>query len=224
MIMPADDLRQPSGWRRLALRLGLILLAAYLLHLLLDWAMAQAQATGNMPLMLGFLTLLLVVYAVLLAIPYVPGIEIGIGLLAFQGAEVAPFVYLGTVLGLSAAFLAGRFLPYAWLHSVFFDLRLTSACRLLERIAPLDLEARLALLGGQLPSWLRPLLGHGRYLVLACLLNMPGNALLGGGGGLAFIAGLSRLYGTAATLAVMALAVLPVPLWVWLYGAGFLER
>ena len=159
----------------------------------------------------------------MLAIPYVPGIEIGISLLVLRGAEVAPFVFSATVLGLTTAFLAGRFLPYAWLHAFFYDMRLMSACRLLEHVAPLDREARLALLGERLPTWLRPLLGSGRYLVLACLLNLPGNALLGGGGGIAFIAGLSRLYGITATLVVMALAVLPVPFGVWLYGSGFLE-
>jgi hypothetical protein len=99
-----------------------------------------------------------------------------------------------------------------------------SACRLLERLAPLKREERLTLLREHIPGSLQSLTGNGRYLMLAALLNLPGNAILGGGGGLAFIAGLSRVYTTSVTIAVMAAAVLPVPLLVWVYGSGFLER
>lgn len=211
------------NWARVALRLALLAGLVWGAHLLIGWATGKIEASGNMPLMIGLLALLLLAYATLMAIPFAPGIEIGISLLILRGAEIAPFVYAATVSGLALAFLAGRFVPSAWLYQVFCDLRLMSACRLLERIAPLDHEARLALLTERLPLWAHPVLGLGRYLLLAVLLNVPGNSLLGGGGGLAFIAGLSRLYRTSATIAVIALAVLPVPLSVWLYGSGILR-
>lgn len=223
MTAPGEKDSSGPNWPRLILRLGVILLAVYLLHLLIDWATAKTEAIGNMPLMLGLLAVVLLTYAILMAIPFAPGIEIGLSLLILKGAAIAPFVFLATVSGLSLAFLAGRFIPYAWLHAILYDLRLMSACALLERIAPLDQQARLSLLKDRLPSWLRPLAGHGRYLLVALLLNLPGNALIGGGGGIAFIAGLSRLYPTGTTLLVMALAVLPVPLAVWLYGGEILR-
>ena len=222
--MPLDkDHPRQASWLRLFLRLGLIFLAVYLLHLLIDWSTAKVAAVGSMPLMLGLLALLLLTYAILMAIPFAPGIEIGISLLILKGAEIAPFVFLATFLGLTLAFLAGRFIPYAWLHALLYDMRLMSACDLLERIAPLDREERLSLLRDRLPHWLRPLVGGGRYILLAVLLNLPGNALIGGGGGIAFISGLSRLYPTGITLIVIALAILPVPLSVWLYGSQVLQ-
>lgn len=223
MTDPGQDRRIGPNWSRLLARLGVVLVAVYLLHLLIDWSTEKVAAADSMPLMLGLLAVLLLTYAILMAIPFAPGIEIGISLLVLKGAAIAPFVFGSTVLGLSLAFLAGRFIPYTWLHSILYDLRLMSACALLERIAPLDHEARIALLRERLPSWLRPLAGGGRYVLVALLLNLPGNALIGGGGGIAFIAGLSRLYPTGITLMVMACAVFPVPLAVWLYGTDVLS-
>ena len=85
----------------------------------------------------------------------------------------------------------------------------------------MSLEDRLATLTTRLPVRLRPLFASGRYVALAVLLNLPGTALIGGGGGIAFIAGFSRLYRPALTMVVMALAVLPVPLAVYLGGEVF---
>lgn len=59
------------------------------------------------------------------------------------------------------------------------------------------------------------LLRH-RYLALAVALNLPGNTLLGGGGGIALMAGLSGLYPMPAYLTTVAIAVAPVPLLVGL--------
>lgn len=211
-------------WGRLAVRGAIAVVAVLALHNLIGWATAKSEASGNMPLMLGLLALLLFSYALLMAVPFAPGIEIGISLLVLHGAEIAPFVYLATVSGLMLSFLVGRFMPHAWLHSFFRDLHLSAACSLLDRIAPLDSQARLDLLRERLPNWLGPTLGHARYVMLAALLNLPGNGLIGGGGGLAFVAGFSRLFRPTATLATVALAVLPMPLLVWLYGSGVLER
>ena len=51
-----------------------------------------------------------------------------------------------------------------------------------------------------------------RYVVLALLFNMPGNSVLGGGGGIAFIAGLSGRYRFWAYLLSVLIAVAPFPL------------
>ena len=45
---------------------------------------------------------------------------------------------------------------------------------------------------------------------------MPGNVLIGGGGGIAMVAGLSRLYSLAGFLLAVGVAVAPVPLAVTL--------
>ena len=60
--------------------------------------------------------------------------------------------------------------------------------------------------------------GAGRYPLLAALINVPGNAVVGGGGGIALTAGFSRLFRPGWTALTVALAVAPVPLIVWLTG------
>ena len=51
-----------------------------------------------------------------------------------------------------------------------------------------------------------------RYLATMVLLNMPGNSLVGGGGGIAFVCGMSGKFSLAGFAAAVAIAVAPVPL------------
>lgn len=208
-------------WARTALRLLVVIVIAYALHLALATVMARtgAPGEGGGGLRLG---LLLVAYALLLAVPFMPGVEIGIAVLAMEGAWIAPFVYSATVSGLMLAFLIGRHLPYRILHRSFADLGLRRACQLLETIEPLAQDDRLALLRRHLPRRLAPYAVRWRYLILAGLFNLPGSALLGGGGGIALVAGLSGLFAARATLLTVVLAVAPVPIAVWLFGMGAL--
>jgi len=53
-------------------------------------------------------------------------------------------------------------------------------------------------------------------------LNIPGNYVIGGGGGIALIAGVSRVYSIPGFLLTILLAVAPVPLAVVVFGTGFL--
>jgi hypothetical protein len=61
-----------------------------------------------------------------------------------------------------------------------------------------------------------------RYLALAVAFNIPGNYLVGGGGGIALMAGVSRLYSVPGFLFTIALSVAPVPLAVLFFGTDFL--
>ncbi len=202
---------------RIVLRLVIVGLSVMAIHMLVGWVMAQADAPVG--LMGASLLLVLIAYAVLIAIPFVPGIEIGVGLLVLSGAQMAPFVYLATVLGLLTAFGAGYLLPYKTLHRLFADLRFRAACRMLETVEDLSPDRRLILLRDKLPNWLGPFATKYRYLTLAILINIPGNALIGGGGGIALLAGISRVYGLRATALTVALAVAPIPIIIWTTGA-----
>lgn len=221
--MTTGDETPPPGagiWRT-CLRLAAIFVFVLVVVWLTDWAMDRAEAAEQTGLMAGLLIALLLVYAILMAIPFVPGIEIGISLLVLKGAAIAPFVYLATVLGLSLAFSMGRCVRYRWLHSALLDLRLVRAAALVEKLEPMTREERLGQLTRMAPAWLvRP----GRYLLVAILLNMPGNALLGGGGGISFISGFSHLFRPVIMLMTIALAVMPVPLTVWLMGTETLSN
>lgn len=219
----ASSSRLASGLVRLVGRALLIALLVVVIYMILDWATQKAEAAGSTNLMIGVFAGLLVAYALLMAVPFMPGIEVGISLLMLKGAAIAPLVYGATVLGLLLAFMIGRYLPYSWVHSAFRDLRMTRAADVLERIEPMSGEDRLAHLAERLPRWLRPFVVSWRYLTLAAALNLPGNAFLGGGGGIALIAGLSRLFRPGPTALVILIAVLPVPLAVYLGGTVFLR-
>lgn len=212
---------------RSGLRLAAILALAYGIHLLIGWAMKTSEVvtTPAMAMMVtSLLVLLLFAYALLIAVPFVPGIEIGLTLIILRGASIAPYVYLATVAGLTLAYLIGRYLPYGWLHRALIDLRLTRAAELLASLQPLSTARRLALLRKRLPDRLGPYLINWRYPLLALLINLPGTMIIGGGGGICLVAGLTRIFTPRATLLTIAIAVLPVPFGVWFFGVDYFWR
>lgn len=219
----ASSSRLAPGLVRLAVRALLIIILVFAIYSVLDWATVQAEAAESTSLLIGVFAALLLAYALLMAVPFMPGIEVGISLLMLKGAAIAPLVYGATVLGLLFAFLIGRYVPYSWVHGAFRDLKMTRAADFLERLEPMSGEDRLTHLAARLPSWLRPFMVSWRYLTLAATLNLPGNAFLGGGGGIAMIAGFSRLFRPVPTVFVILIAVLPVPLAVYLGGTVFLR-
>lgn len=223
-----DDYTPPGLGRtllRLSVRVVLLLGIAWGAQALVSQAMETVETLPEAlqgPARLSVTLIALLLYAVLIAIPFVPGVEIGVSLLLLQGAAIAPFVYVATFCGLLIAYMAGRALPYAWLRGVFLDFRLIRACALLDQVAALSPERRLALLRSRLPAWLGPYVVRYRYLALAAALNLPGNSVLGGGGGLCLTAGFSRIYHPWQSIATLALATAPVPFAVWLLGPGIL--
>lgn len=223
-----SDFGEPSGLKlppfgpgtvlRILCRLALVGLLAWGIHLLIDWAMTESTVLkSSAQLRFGLLALMLLAYAVLIAVPFVPGVELGISLLMLQGSAIAPMVYSATLLGLVAAFVVGAKVPYAVLQRWLGDLHLRRICALLARIEPLDRAARLEMLRARLPGRLAPLAVRHRYVALALLINLPGNAVIGGGGGILLLAGLSRLFAVGAIALTMAIAVAPVPILVWLF-------
>ncbi len=218
MVANQSDPPRRHAVLRILLRAALIVLLAYLIHLAAGWLLAWTDTLrGGSQIRVGMILLMLLAYAALIAVPFIPGVELGISLMMIMGADVAPFVYLATLGGLSLAYLAGARLPYCVLQRLLSDLRLNKASALIERIAPLDQAARLALLRGRLPARVAPFALRYRHVLLAVLINLPGNTLIGGGGGIALVAGLSRLYAPLPTIATFALAVAPVPVLVWAF-------
>ncbi len=158
---------------------------------------------------------LLLLQAVLIAIPFVPGAEVGFLLLALCGAQLAAEVYAATVAGLLLAFGVGRVIPERRVQGLLGRLRLDHAAAAVTRLAregegsACD-PARRRLVGR--------LLRH-RCLCLVLLINTPGNTLLGGGGGIAMAAGMSGLFSVRQFLASVLVAVAPVPAFVLLAAA-----
>ena len=162
-------------------------------------------------------------YTILLAVPFVPGAEIGVGLMVMLGPRIALLVYLCTVTGLGLAFLLGRLIPLSVLATISHDVKLERTSRLLREIEPMSKQQRLVLLVDRAPKRFIPLLLRYRYLALAVALNIPGNYLIGGGGGIALFAGVSRLYSVSGYLLTIALSVAPVPLAVFFFGTQLLN-
>ncbi len=163
-------------------------------------------------------TICAIVYAVLIAIPFVPGVEIGLTLIAMLGPPIVFLVYVSTLAGLSMAFVAGRLIPLTGLIRLLRELHFHRASRLLDTIEPMDREGRLAFLVSKAPNRFVPTLLRHRYLALAIVINLPGNIVIGGGGGIALMAGASKLYSVPGFLATIVLAVAPVPLAILLFG------
>jgi hypothetical protein len=161
-------------------------------------------------------------YILLIALPFVPGVEIGLAIILLYGREILLLVYLCTLAGLSISFLAGRVLPAATIQRLLADLALRRASDFVGRASALGPHERLDLLLSRLPGRLGPLLRRYRYVALGVALNIPGNGVIGGGGGIVFLAGLSGVFSPPAMLLTLALAISPVPLFVLALGTGIL--
>ncbi len=192
---------------------GAMQLAEMVKHALSFDIMPHTEAMMHRMLMLGLLG-----YILLTALPFVPGAEIGMTLLTVFGASVAPLVYAATVLSLMLAYGAGRLVPLQRSARTARKLRLRRVADLLDRLEQTAPEDRPDFLvsAARKPALQR--LARYRYVALLVLINMPGNVVIGGGGGLAFAAGLSGVFTPLRFLATVMLAVLPVPLAIFLLG------
>jgi hypothetical protein len=152
-----------------------------------------------------------ILYVLLLSLPFVPGVELGVLLMCVFGKEGIVFVYFATVAGLSLAFLLGRLLPKDWAESRLQKLGFSR-----DRDNPDDgIEGMLDTLTRnsrfrQSRFW--SFLSRYRYLTIAVLFNIPGNYLIGGGGGISLACGISRRISWKWFLLTVVLAVSPVPL------------
>jgi len=151
-------------------------------------------------------------YILLMATPFMPGIEIGLALMILLGSKGALLIYLSTVLALSISFIIGRGTSPHLIKQMLNWFHLYRAGALVAQLEPLDQHQRLKLLYEKAPSKLVPFLLKHRYLAIVAILNLPGNALIGGGGGIGVIAGMSKIFPFYAFILVVAIATAPIPL------------
>jgi hypothetical protein len=206
-------------WRVLGIGLGyLVLLIAGVLAA--DWLVGLLDMElrpVTEPVMHRIVVACLIAYVLLMALPFVPGVEIGLALIVLLGADIVPVVYGATVTALTASYTVGRLVPDSVLASAFRAMGMSRAAGLIESLAPLGVDERVA----RLLAWAHPgiatrLLRH-RHIAIAVTLNIPGNNLIGGGGGIALAAGLSRTVSWPAFVLTVALGTSPVPLAVLLF-------
>ncbi|MGI1662620.1 hypothetical protein ACRDNQ_10305 [Palleronia sp. KMU-117] len=172
------------------------------------------------PVARGAIVLGVFLFIAFSALPFVPGAEIGLGLLMVLGARGALLVYLAMVAALALSFAMGRFVTPGWIARALGALGLERARDFVLRTADLADADRVRFIESTAPRRWVPFLLRNRYVALALLFNMPGNVVLGGGGGIAFAAGASRLFGAGPYVLTVLIAVAPVPLMFWLFGTG----
>ncbi len=157
-------------------------------------------------------------YLILLSVPFVPGVEIGLLIMAAFGKDGVITVYIATVGGLSLAYFFGNFFPHLWKKAGFINFDSLKF--------PTKKEDAFSESGAPWPHALKlffsiiPWVIRYRYISLALLINLPGNAIFGGGGGISFISGASGKFKWFWFIGTLMLATLPVPLLVYF---GFME-
>ena len=151
-------------------------------------------------------------YILLMTIPFMPGIEIGLALMILLGNKGALLIYLCTVMALSISFIIGSRTPPRLIISLLKWFHLYKASALVAQLEPLDQQQRLKLLYAKAPSKLLPFFLRHRHLAIVAILNLPGNALIGGGGGISVIAGMTKIFPFYVFILLVAVAVAPVPL------------
>jgi hypothetical protein len=152
-----------------------------------------------------------VLYILLLSLPFVPGVELGLLLMCVFGREGIVLVYLFTVAGLNLAFMMGQWLPKNWIASWLEKLRLSRSCA--DHSDGIEEMLDHSTFGQKFRQhWLGSYVLKYRYLALAVLFNLPGNYLLGGGGGISLVCGASRHIPWKRFLLTVVVATSPVPL------------
>ena len=201
--------------RRGLLRLGLALAALVALYVVasragweIEMLLRPLHAKLGTPLLVGALAL----YVLFLMVPFVPGNEIGLGIIMLFGTQGVIAVYFATIVALLLSFLLGRLIPLSALVRATGWLSLHRLQRMLAQVEAAHPMESLNRIVQEAPvRWVPFLLRH-RYVAIGIAFNLPGNALIGGGGGIALMAGMSRVFRLDAYLLVLCIATSPVPL------------
>ncbi len=187
-----------------------------------DWVMDQINPVltpSTEPALHRLIMAAIGIYMLLMMLPFIPGAEIGLGLMATFGSAIAPLVYAATIVALAGSFLLGRLVPEKTIIAIFEAIRLKRAAALLRQLSPLTTDERLRfLLDSYSSSRVVGYLVRYRFLAIILALNLPGNAVIGGGGGICMVAGFCRMFSFGQFLIAMSLAVLPVPLAIFMSG------
>ena len=196
--------------------LALIVAATWVSHLIRDAldlrVMPNNEQAVHRAIMLGTL-----VYIVVLALPFMPGSEIGFAMLTAFGAAIVPLIYVATIVAMMLAYCVGRFLPMTAIVRLLNFLRLRRAADLIARAAPLSPPDRLAMLLEQRRRviWRWP---FATVMWLWRFHQFPRQLVIGGGGGIMLLAGMSGIFTPLPTFIAIAIAVSPVPIAVLFFG------
>lgn len=206
---------------RILLVIAAVILLAYLANLLGDWMRERLKmeiTPENESVIFGATIAAIILYALLIALPFVPGVEIGVGLMMMFGTSMAVPVYISTVVGLCLGFVLGRLIPERIICECFDFIGLNLTSRALKEMMRKPVSERMDMLVERAPKRFIPFILKNRYIAIAAAFNIPGNSVIGGGGGIAFMAGASRLFGFPMYILAVVIGVSPVPILVLIFG------
>lgn len=206
---------------RILLVIAAVILLAYLANLLGDWIRDRLKmeiTPENESVIFGATVAAIILYALLIALPFVPGVEIGVGLMMMFGTSMAVPVYISTVVGLCLGFVLGRLMPERIICECFDFIGLNRISRALKEMMRKPVSERMDMLVERAPKRFIPFILKNRYIAIAAAFNIPGNPVIGGGGGIAFMAGASRLFGFPMYILAVVIGVSPVPILVLIFG------
>lgn len=218
MDSDSETIREVKQGRYLILLLLKIIMVAALLaalHFGGRWAIGFVEG-WFMPLYQEHgrwaIAIVIGVYILLMSLPFMPGIEVGLAILMIFDTEGIVLVYFSTLVALTLSFVVGRLTPPGLLARMLGWFHLARGRDLVERMQPLSPADKLELLVKSAPARVVPFLLRHRYIAVAAAFNIPGNFLIGGGGGIAMAAGLSGLFRFPAYLLMVCIAISPIPL------------
>jgi len=180
---------------------------------IIEWIDTMRSQWNGASLFIGGL-----IYMILLSLPFIPGVELGLVLMFLFGKQGIIFVYLCTVMGLTLSFAIGHWLPKQWMLSRLERFGVTSSD--IEDHNWMQNLLRRSTLGRRLQNRLGAHLVKYRYVLLGTLFNLPGNFILGGGGGIALVCGINRSFSWKGFLITVVIATAPIPALVYL---GFIQ-
>ena len=123
------------------------------------------------------------VYALALAVPFLPAVELGWMIMAAFGKPAILSIWFATPIGLLVAFALGYWMrEWPWVG------------RLRERFQNRVEQATGTGFGDRALRFADRRIASHPYWVLVVLINLPGNWLIGGGGGIGILAGASGMY------------------------------
>jgi len=206
-----------ATWGVTLLKFSLVAAVIVLLNIGVSWAIERIEMQvwpSHLEIVDRVVLAGVVLYMILMVLPFVPGVELGLAFMMLLGPQGVVLIYICTLIALAVSFGLGRFFPAHLLASFLRWLHLTRAEALLRSFDATTPERRLEFLVEHAPTRAVSTLLKRRYLLLALLLNLPGNTVIGGGGGIAMMAGMCRLYSFPKYLLLIAVAILPGPLLV----------
>jgi hypothetical protein len=152
-------------------------------------------------------------YLVVLSLPFVPAIELGVLIMALFGQTGVVVAYVATVGGLCLSFAVARLLPASvtsrWMTTLGISHSTSGPDAMLKSV----LGEKST--GSDFGTRVRSGLVNHRYLMLAACLNLPGNSVIGGGGGIALLCGLSGRFRWTGFVTTILLATAPIPILVF---------